>query len=150
MPINQCQGEKRMRIVKWKPRRGFVKRKKHSFTWGVVCGIRFRMVILYVRYLRYKGWEIWQLTDAYGEGWVIWQRPDRRDGMQRRKIKGSDPSSPGAVHLAALESNILEKYPRLLEHMAVTRLEDGSARSPGTVLWKTLGSSWVIVLKEPD
>lgn len=53
-------------------------------------------------------------------------------------------------HLAAMETNLFSKLFNLISHCAVTRYDDGDARQPGWFSIKTLGSAWVVQVKDPD
>lgn len=49
-----------------------------------------------------------------------------------------------------MDSVVFGKLPNLIQHCAVTRYEDGDPRQPGWFTLKTLGSSWVVQVKDPD
>lgn len=69
----------------------------------------------------------------------------------KRRASGTPVEGEGtACHLAAVETILLGQFPCLVAHLITTRFDDGQLRTPGTLLLKTMGSSWVIVLKEPD
>jgi len=53
-------------------------------------------------------------------------------------------------HLAPVESEVLVDHLALIEHMAVTRYDDGDPRLPGYLTVRTQGRSWVIDVKDPD
>jgi len=66
------------------------------------------------------------------------------------KKKTAAAGDPGQRHLAALESHVLSDLLPLVEHMAVTRYDDGDARVTGWVTIKTQGAAWVVQVKDPD
>lgn len=68
--------------------------------------------------------------------------------VKKRVIVPTGPDSSAA--LVNRVTVIWEKLPHLVEHLAVNRYEDGETRTPGTMLLKSLGTAWVVVLKEPD
>lgn len=70
--------------------------------------------------------------------------------MKRRTTPAGSSSQGGARHLAAVESNVFCKLPKLVEHCCVTRYEDGEPRKAGWFTVKTMGSAWVVQVKEPD
>jgi len=49
-----------------------------------------------------------------------------------------------------MESVILAKYHSLVAHCAATRYDDGDPRQPGWFTVKTLGSAWLVEVKDPD
>jgi len=61
---------------------------------------------------------------------------------------GGDGNRP--CHLAALDSPAFKLFPRILEHLAVTRFEDGSTRLPGTVICRVESANWKVIAKEPS
>lgn len=69
--------------------------------------------------------------------------------LVKRKRQG-DAAGPGVKHLAAVESNVFSRFLPIVEHCAVCQYEDGSARKPGWITIKTMGSAWVIEAKDPD
>lgn len=69
------------------------------------------------------------------------------------KKKSSSPApapGDGPKHLASMESNVFAKLFNLVTHCAVTRYDDGDPRRPGWFTIKTLGSAWVVQIKDPD
>lgn len=52
--------------------------------------------------------------------------------------------------LVAMDSVVMSRLPNLLSHCAVVRYDDGTPRMPGMLMLKTLGASWVVVLKDQD
>jgi len=70
--------------------------------------------------------------------------------VKKRTVPSQGGSSGGAQHLAAAESNVFHKLSKLVEHCCVTRYDDGEPRKPGWFTVKTMGSAWVVQVKEPD
>jgi hypothetical protein len=69
----------------------------------------------------------------------------------RKKSPGQQPGGADRpVHLAAVESDVLSKLPELVKHCCITRYDDGDARKPGWFTVKTMGSAWVVQVKDPD
>lgn len=68
--------------------------------------------------------------------------------MKKRKVRESGDLVP--PHLAAVESNVLSRHFPLVAHCAETRYDDGTARTPGWWTVKTMGSAWVLEVKDPD
>lgn len=69
----------------------------------------------------------------------------------KKKVTGQ--SAAGAdrpKHIAAVESNVFAKLMGLVAHCCVTRYDDGDARKTGWFTIKTLGSAWVVQVKDPD
>lgn len=56
----------------------------------------------------------------------------------------------GPKHLAAVESDVFGKLTSLIAHCAVTRYDDGDPRKTGWFTVKTMGSAWVVQVKDPD
>lgn len=69
------------------------------------------------------------------------------DEMKKKKPGKQDE---GVQHLASVESVLLGKLQPLINHAAVTRYDDGDLRQPGWWTVKTMGSAWVIEIKDPD
>lgn len=70
--------------------------------------------------------------------------------FMKRKQVGQQPPKDGACHLAPVESGVFAKLHNLVAHCAVTRYDDGEPRTPGWFTVKTLGSAWVVQVKDPD
>lgn len=70
--------------------------------------------------------------------------------VKKRTVPSGGSSGEGPKHIAAVESNVFAKLPQLVAHCAVTQYDDGSPRKPGWFTVKTMGSAWVVQVKEPD
>lgn len=70
--------------------------------------------------------------------------------LMAMKRKGRPGSSGDAVHLAAMETNLLVRHQALVAHCAEIKYDDGEPRQPGWFTVKTMGSAWVIEIKDPD
>lgn len=70
----------------------------------------------------------------------------------KKKIVNAGDKAKGEVkkHLAAVESNVLHQFPALVQHCCVTAYDDGDPRKPGWFTVKTMGSAWVVQVKDPD
>lgn len=69
----------------------------------------------------------------------------------KKKSSGPQPTTGDRpVHLAAMESDRFSQFPELVKHCAITRYDDGDPRRPGWFTVKTMGSAWVVVVKDPD
>lgn len=67
--------------------------------------------------------------------------------MKRKKVS---VAASQAVHLAAVESNVLLAFSQVIAHCAVTRYDDGGPREPGWITVTTRGPNWRITVKDPD
>lgn len=70
--------------------------------------------------------------------------------MRKKKVNAENQSKDGPQHLAAVETVLFEKLHELVSHCAITRYEDGDSRRPGWFTVKTMGSAWVVQVKDPD
>jgi len=70
--------------------------------------------------------------------------------VKKKTIPNVSGTANGPSHLAAVESDVLQKFPALVKHCCVTRYEDGEPRKPGWWTVKTMGSAWVVQVKDPD
>jgi len=66
------------------------------------------------------------------------------------KRKTTAAETTDAAHLAAVESTLLGKLHPIVAHCCVTKYDDGTARKPGWITIKTMGSMWVVEAKDPD
>jgi len=110
----------------------------------------YRMVVVRIAKVRFKGWRVELVRDRYGGDYIIWSRPPRGQRMRPRTIAAPSGDDDKTCHLAAIETLLLGQFPAIVAHLAVTRFDDFTARTPGTMMVKSMGSSWVVVLKEPD
>lgn len=74
----------------------------------------------------------------------------RGEKVKKRTVRGGPGGEAGPVHLAAAETVLLGKCPRLVEHLITTRYADGDPRRPGLMMLDVLGATWRIRLTEPD
>ena len=75
---------------------------------------------------------------------------ERRGSVKKRRLQSDTTRENVPWHLAPLETQVLANLSQLVAHIAATRLEDGSSRSPGRLFLGTRGSSYEVVCKEPD
>jgi len=83
---------------------------------------------------------------------VLWECPPfewwgELKAMKKKKQVGV---TPDAAHLAAMESGMFSKHHALVAHCASVKYDDGDARKPGWWTVKTMGSAWVVEVKDPD
>lgn len=72
------------------------------------------------------------------------------DLVKQRVVKSGAGATGGPVHLAAVESVLFAKLPRIVEHLVTTRYADGSPRRPGLLMLNVLGAAWQVRVTEPD
>lgn len=70
--------------------------------------------------------------------------------MKKKSVNASVTGKDGPKHLAAVETNVFHKLPALVAHCCVTRYDDGDPRRPGWFTVKTMGSAWIVQVKDPD
>lgn len=69
----------------------------------------------------------------------------------KKKSASAPKAEPGKpTHLAPVESNVLDRFPSLVAHCAVTAYDDGTPRKTGWWTVKTMGTTWVVQVKDPD
>jgi len=69
--------------------------------------------------------------------------------MKKRRLTASE-NGEAPAHYAEVESTIFSPVHSIVAHLAVSRYDDGTPRTPGTLLIRTLGNSWQVTAKEPD
>ncbi len=79
---------------------------------------------------------------------LVWEDRGRISTVRKVKL-GEVPAGQGA-HLVPLESTVFGRLQALVMHCGVLQYDDGSPRRPGWIVIKTLGSSWVVEVKDPD
>lgn len=67
--------------------------------------------------------------------------------MKRRRKVEEGPDGDSA---ASQDTKVMEAFKSVVAHLAVRRYDDGTARSPGTLLVKTVGKTWQLTAKDPD
>jgi len=85
-----------------------------------------------------------------GKGSIPEDKPQRVWEFPAMKKKQLATDDSNVRHLVAMESNFLHDLVPLIEHMGVTRYDDGDARMTGWVTIKTQGGAWVVQVKDPD
>lgn len=89
---------------------------------------------------------------AVKDGREVW--PYVREGVFNGtfQMKRRDPASSksDAQHLASCESVLFSKLHPLVAHCCCTKYDDDTARKPGWWTVKTMGSAWVVEVKDPD
>lgn len=68
----------------------------------------------------------------------------------KRVSLSAKPVAGQAVHIAAVESDVLGKFPSLIAHCSVVKYDDGEPRQPGWVQVKTQGAAWIVQLIDFD
>lgn len=79
--------------------------------------------------------------------WGPWRREWSTPSMKKKTLQAGKQD---AKHLAALESTLFADLLPLIEHMAVTKYEDGDSRIPGWITIKVQGAAWIVQVKDPD
>lgn len=82
---------------------------------------------------------------------VVWSLADfTRERRRRMRKKAAAAPAPGGRHLAPMETEVFAQLMPLVEHMAVTRYDDGDLRKVGRITFSTHGSIWQADIKDPD
>lgn len=98
---------------------------------------------------RYWGVSIWSAMRGTEE-LLAWPDCDTYMEMAKMKRRNVTTEPRNVLHLAAVESDYLTKLMPLVQHCCHTQYEDGSTRKPGWWTVKTMGSAWVVEVKDPD
>jgi len=130
------------RCVKRFSRRG-IPREARLFT------VSRGAVIWHVVWLPYYGCTIWRATRGVR---VTYKAPNAEwyGDLKKMKKKKSVAATTDAKHLAAMESDLFARLQPLIAHCAVTKYDDGDTRVPGWWTIKTMGSAWMVEVKDPD
>lgn len=70
--------------------------------------------------------------------------------MKKKAVGVASTKGDGPSHLAAIETTLLSRHLELVKHCCVTRYDDGDPRKPGWMTIKTMGSAWIVQVKDPD
>lgn len=110
--------------------------QRGAVTWQVV-------------WLPYYGCTIWKALRGSS---ITYRHPNAEWFGDLKKMKKKKPSEAktDAHHLAAMESTLFGRLQPLIAHCAVTKYDDGDARQPGWWTLKTMGSAWMVEVKDPD
>jgi len=98
---------------------------------------------------RWWGLSVYQ---AVRGGQVVWSSAGEGTyfGVFTMKRRDRSAAATDAQHLAAAESSLFAKFHPLVAHCCCTKYDDGSQRKPGWWTVKTMGSAWVVEVKDPD
>lgn len=125
---------------------------------GHVVGRCPQVVLLVVRvdvvvvfgYQPYAGWYPVSILDHLVAGRVLRRFATPKElAVKKRTPALSNPES-SAQHLAAMESAVFSKLHAIVKQCAITRYDDGDARTPGSCFISTQGSMWRVTVTEPD
>lgn len=70
--------------------------------------------------------------------------------MKKKTAPTGATRTDGPSHLAAIDTSLFGTFPHLVKHCSITRYDDGDPRRPGWFTVKTMGSAWVVQVKDPD
>lgn len=98
---------------------------------------------------RHWGVSVWAMVTSEGRTLAFPQFPSYEE-MKTMKRRSAASANPECLHLAAVESDIFHKLLPLVQHCSHTQYEDKSPRKPGWWTVKTMGSAWVVEVKDPD
>lgn len=119
-----------------------------SRNWTVhTCGLVGGQVRLVAK--KFWGVSAWSVTKGSASR-LYWPSCETYMEMAKMKRRNATAESKPALHLAAVESDLLSKLMPLVQHCCHTQYEDGSVRKPGWITLKTMGSAWVVEVKDPD
>lgn len=85
--------------------------------------------------------------DEVAAGHTGWKRTGEVDKVKKRNVQ---KAASDAAHIAPVESTVLSRHHSLVRHCCEVRYDDGDARQPGWFSVKTMGSAWVVEVKDPD
>lgn len=83
---------------------------------------------------------------------IVWSyvREGAFHGAFQMKRRDRASATSDAQHLAAAESALFSKLHPLVSHCCCTKYDDQTPRKPGWWTVKTMGSAWVVEVKDPD
>lgn len=127
-------------------------RKPHRWTPKVsfLLTVRWPGHVLEVWYTPRRGYHPYRLLRAEGGAEHAIAHFPRLDFRKMKKRKIGEGAGTTASHLAAMETTLFDKHPNIVKHLALTKYEDGSPRTPGKMMLGTLGTAYVVTWKEPD
>jgi len=98
---------------------------------------------------RYWGVSAWSAIRGE-ECRLMWDDCDTYQEMTAMKKRPMSKENGSALHVAAVESDLFSKHLALVQHCSHTQYDDGTPRKPGWFTIKTMGSAWVVEVKDPD
>ena len=134
----------------WRRSDRIVKRKNYGSNWGYRAELLFTKVVVVLTKIRFRGWRVECIRKRDDESVIVWSRPPKERTVKKRKMGSSGDPTDAAVHLAAVETILMGQFPCIVAHLITTKWDDGTPRTPGTLMVKTMGSSYALTLKEPD
>lgn len=97
----------------------------------------------------WSGYFVWEWLVERGrvspwpEGWSY-------EEVKTMKRRGKQTADQVVAAQANAESKMLGSLPHVIEHQTSRQYDDGTARTPGRIMWDTIGSMHRLVAKEPD
>ena len=111
--------------------------------------LRWRNCLLELTWLPWNGiyvthlWRVWEPLVQLNPPDVSWERPCM-------KKKNAKTGAEAGNHVAAVETKIFDGMMAIIEHMALTRYEDGDPRVPGWLRIDTHGAAWRVKVNDVD
>jgi len=96
------------------------------------------------------GYRLYCLWDNFVSEWSVKEVFPWEVIEVRKREAPAQVSKNGPVHLADVESKIFAAFPSIIAHLATTRWDDGSSRTPGKIFLETIGTAYMVTAKEPD
>jgi len=97
----------------------------------------------------WSGYFVWEWLVERGrvspwpEGWSY-------EEVKTMKRRGKATADQIVAAQASAVTKMFGQFPHLVEHLTARQYDDGSPRSPGRIMWDTVGSMFRLVAKEPD
>lgn len=111
--------------------------------------VRLDLVVVFA-YQPFAGWFPVSILDHLVAGRVLRRFATPKElPVKKRTPALSNPES-SSPHLAAMESVVFSKLHAIVKQCAITRYDDGDARTPGSCFISTQGSMWRVTVTEPD
>lgn len=102
-----------------------------------------------LQFLPWKG-IAWRASRFKGHTTGEWTRPMFVRGRPEMKKKTVVAANPEGKHLAAVETERFSDMLPIVEHLAMTKYDDGDPRVPGIIILKTNGVAWQCIVKDND
>jgi len=77
--------------------------------------------------------------------------PREQEAKVKKRVPNPTAPENGAfAHNASIETKLFKDCPQFVSHLTTTRYDDGTPRKTGSAILKVVGTTFIIVLKEPD